>query len=86
VLEGRGVGRMSLDWTTRFSIIKDIERGLLFLHHSLPSQKVPHANLNSSNVLIHKRVKGTIPSSQTMVSLATIVLEIVTQNPWPYHR
>ncbi|QCD95006.1 protein brassinosteroid insensitive 1 [Vigna unguiculata] len=56
--EGRGVGRMPLDWTTRLSIIKDIAKGLLFLHHSLPSQKVPHANLKSSNVLIHQDTKG----------------------------
>ncbi|CAJ1952367.1 unnamed protein product [Sphenostylis stenocarpa] len=56
--EGRGVGRMPLDWTTRLSIIKDIAKGLVFLHHSLPSQRVPHANLKSSNVLIHKDSKG----------------------------
>ncbi|XP_047149492.1 probable leucine-rich repeat receptor-like protein kinase At1g68400 [Vigna umbellata] len=56
--EGRGIGRMPLDWTTRLSIIKDIAKGLLFLHHSLPSQKVPHANLKSSNVLIHQDSKG----------------------------
>ncbi|ESW24501.1 hypothetical protein PHAVU_004G136100 [Phaseolus vulgaris] len=56
--EGRGVGRMPLDWTTRLSIIKDIAKGLLFLHQSLPSQKVPHANLKSSNVLIHQDSKG----------------------------
>ncbi|KAG2384980.1 hypothetical protein LR48_Vigan10g051900 [Vigna angularis] len=56
--EGRGIGRMPLDWTTRLSSIKDIAKGLLFLHHSLPSQKVPHANLKSSNVLIHQDSKG----------------------------
>lgn len=27
-------------------------KGLKFLHHSLPSQKVPHGNLKSSNILI----------------------------------
>ncbi|KAL2334404.1 hypothetical protein Fmac_015617 [Flemingia macrophylla] len=56
--EGRGIGRTPLDWTTRLSIMKDIANGLAFLHHSLPQQKVPHANLKSSNVLIHQDSKG----------------------------
>lgn len=41
-----------MNWSTRLSIIKDIAKGLTYLHHSLPSHKVPHANLKSSNVLI----------------------------------
>ncbi|KAF1886532.1 hypothetical protein Lal_00045765 [Lupinus albus] len=52
VLEGRGIGRINLDWSTRVAIIKDIAKGLNFFHHSLSSQKVPHGNLKSSNVLI----------------------------------
>ncbi|KAK7314821.1 hypothetical protein VNO77_33349 [Canavalia gladiata] len=56
--EGRGIGRIPLDWTTRLAIIKDIAKGLAFLHHSLPSHKVPHANLKSTNVLIHQDSKG----------------------------
>ncbi|CAL0322325.1 unnamed protein product [Lupinus luteus] len=52
VLEGRDIGRVTLDWTTRLAIIKDIAKGLNFLHHSLSSHKVPHGNLKSSNVLI----------------------------------
>ncbi|CAK9164346.1 unnamed protein product [Ilex paraguariensis] len=51
--ENRGRGRIPLNWTTRLSIIKDIAKGLTFLQQSLPSHKVPHGNLNSSNVLIH---------------------------------
>ncbi|OIW03558.1 hypothetical protein TanjilG_30978 [Lupinus angustifolius] len=50
--ESRDIGRITLDWTTRLAIIKDIAKGLNFLHHSLSSHKVPHANLKSSNVLI----------------------------------
>ncbi|KAE9600169.1 putative protein kinase RLK-Pelle-LRR-III family [Lupinus albus] len=50
--EGRGIGRINLDWSTRVAIIKDIAKGLNFFHHSLSSQKVPHGNLKSSNVLI----------------------------------
>ncbi|XP_063946813.1 probable leucine-rich repeat receptor-like protein kinase At1g68400 [Daucus carota subsp. sativus] len=50
--ENRGVGRIPLNWRTRFLIIKDTAKGLNFLHQSLPSQKVPHGNLKSSNVLI----------------------------------
>ncbi|KAJ1383009.1 Protein kinase domain [Sesbania bispinosa] len=56
--EGGGVGRTPLDWTTRLAIIKDIAKGLAFLHHSLSSHKVPHANLKSSNVLIHQNSQG----------------------------
>lgn len=58
MLEVRGVGRIPLDWTTRLAIIKDIAKGLDFLHHSLSSHKVPHANLKSSNVLIHQDSQG----------------------------
>lgn len=58
LIEGRGVGRIPLDWTTRMAIIKDIAKGLAFLHHSLSSHKVPHANLKSSNVLIHQDNQG----------------------------
>ncbi|CAK7338647.1 unnamed protein product [Dovyalis caffra] len=54
VLENRGVGRIPLNWAARLSIIKDIAKGMAFLHQSLPSHKVPHANLKSSNVLIHR--------------------------------
>lgn len=54
VPENRGPGRVPLAWDTRLSIIKDIAKGLSFLHQSLSSQKVPHANLKSSNVLISR--------------------------------
>ncbi|KAK3415098.1 hypothetical protein EUGRSUZ_H00667 [Eucalyptus grandis] len=50
--ENRGPGKVPLAWDTRLSIIKDIAKGLSFLHQSSSSQKVPHANLKSSNVLI----------------------------------
>lgn len=45
---------MALDWNTRVSIIKDIAKGMEMLHHSLASQRVPHGNLKSSNVLIQR--------------------------------
>ncbi|KAK6919681.1 Leucine-rich repeat-containing N-terminal, plant-type [Dillenia turbinata] len=50
--ENRGAGRVPLNWKARLSIIKDIAKGLNFLHQSLPSHRVLHANLKSSNVLI----------------------------------
>lgn len=53
VTENRGIGRQPLNWRTRLSIIKGMSRALNFLHQSLPSHKVPHGNLKSSNVLIH---------------------------------
>ncbi|WCJ29161.1 Leucine-rich repeat protein kinase family protein [Euphorbia peplus] len=52
--EDRELGREALDWKARVSIIKDIAKGLAFLHRSLPKHKVPHGNLKSSNILIHK--------------------------------
>nr|XP_010933300.1 probable leucine-rich repeat receptor-like protein kinase At1g68400 [Elaeis guineensis] len=50
--DNRGEGRVPLNWATRLSIVKGIARGLAHLHQCLPSLKVPHANLKSSNVLI----------------------------------
>ncbi|KAI3677138.1 hypothetical protein L1987_86759 [Smallanthus sonchifolius] len=50
--ESRGVERIPLNWTTRLEIMKDITKGLDFLHKSLSSQKVPHGNLKSSNILV----------------------------------
>lgn len=47
------MGRVPLTWTTRLEIVKGIAKGLTFLHESLPSHKVPHANLKSSNILIY---------------------------------
>ncbi|XXG60449.1 hypothetical protein AAC387_Pa04g2358 [Persea americana] len=44
--------RMPLDWAARLSIAEGVARGLAFLHQSLSSHKVPHANLKSSNILI----------------------------------
>lgn len=52
--ENREPGRVPLAWDKRLSIIKDIAKGLSFLHQSLSSQKVPHANLKSSNVLLSR--------------------------------
>ena len=40
---------MALNWSRRLSIITDIAKGLAFLHQS----SIPHANLKSSNVLLH---------------------------------
>ncbi|KAF9604193.1 hypothetical protein IFM89_003939 [Coptis chinensis] len=51
--EKRGSGgRVALNWSTRLSIVKGVAKGLAYLHESLPSHKVPHANLKSSNILI----------------------------------
>lgn len=45
-------GRMAFSWTSRLSIVKEVAEGLVYLHESLASHKVPHANLKSSNILI----------------------------------
>ncbi|KAH0762356.1 hypothetical protein KY290_018429 [Solanum tuberosum] len=52
--ESRGIGRQPLNWTARISIIKDVAKGLNFLHQSLQSHKVPHGNIRSKNVLIQQ--------------------------------
>ncbi|GJS76858.1 probable leucine-rich repeat receptor-like protein kinase [Tanacetum coccineum] len=51
--ESRGIGRIPLNWTTRVEMMKDVAKGLIFLHESLSSQKVPHGNLKSTNILIN---------------------------------
>ncbi|PWA73539.1 protein kinase-like domain-containing protein [Artemisia annua] len=50
--ESRGIGRIPLNWRTRVEIMKDAAKGLIFLHESLSSQKVPHGNLKSTNILL----------------------------------
>ncbi|KAL7098168.1 hypothetical protein ACP275_09G000500 [Erythranthe tilingii] len=53
--ENRGINngeaRVALDWKTRVRIIKEIAKGLEYLHECL----VCHGNLNSSNVLIKQQ-------------------------------
>ncbi|XP_042500147.1 probable leucine-rich repeat receptor-like protein kinase At1g68400 [Macadamia integrifolia] len=44
--------RTPVKWSTRLSIVRGVAEGLNFLHQSMPSHKVPHANLKSSNILI----------------------------------
>lgn len=51
-VESRGIGRIPLNWRTRVEIMKDVAKGLIFLHESLSSQKVPHGNLKSTNILL----------------------------------
>ncbi|GMJ04867.1 receptor-like kinase 1 [Hibiscus trionum] len=53
--ENRGSGRIPLNWVTRLSIIKDVAMAMNYLHQHLPNHKVPHANLKSSNVLLHRQ-------------------------------
>ncbi|XP_019171439.1 PREDICTED: probable leucine-rich repeat receptor-like protein kinase At1g68400 [Ipomoea nil] len=53
--DNRGIGRVPINWEVRLSIVKDIAKGLAYLHHSLPSHKAPHGNIASSNVLIQHR-------------------------------
>ncbi|KAJ0967839.1 hypothetical protein J5N97_024756 [Dioscorea zingiberensis] len=71
--ENRGEGRVALRWGSRLNIVKGIARGLAYLHQSLPSHKVPHGNLKTSNVLIlqpnhHPKLTdyGFLPLLQTI--------------------
>ncbi|ONK73757.1 uncharacterized protein A4U43_C04F34960 [Asparagus officinalis] len=53
--DNRGVGRLPLNWSSRLKIAKGIAKALAYLHHSLPSHRVPHSNLKTSSILIHDR-------------------------------
>lgn len=50
----RGPGRVPLDWTSRVKIALEAARGLAHLHQDCSSQKIPHGNLKSTNVLLDK--------------------------------
>ncbi|XP_042463865.1 probable leucine-rich repeat receptor-like protein kinase At1g68400 [Zingiber officinale] len=51
--ENRGEARVPLKWSARLNIVKGIAQGLAFLHQCMPIRdKVPHANLKSSNIII----------------------------------
>lgn len=53
MLENRGEARIPLKWPARLNIVKGVAQGLTFLHQCLPIRdKVPHANLKSSNIII----------------------------------
>ncbi|CAL9161951.1 unnamed protein product [Musa hybrid cultivar] len=53
--DNRGEARVPLKWAARLNIVQGIARGLAYLHQCMPSHRVPHANLKSSNVLILHR-------------------------------
>ncbi|KAK9723884.1 hypothetical protein RND81_05G032000 [Saponaria officinalis] len=50
----RGPGRISLDWTTRISLVLGAARGLARVHAEYSSSKIPHGNVKSTNVLLDK--------------------------------
>lgn len=50
----RGPGRTPLDWITRVKIALGTARGIAFIHHECKSQKLPHGNIKSSNVLLDR--------------------------------
>ncbi|KAK8551101.1 hypothetical protein V6N13_119589 [Hibiscus sabdariffa] len=45
----------SLNWKTRWKIIKGVVKGLAYLYNELPNLVVPHGHLKSSNVLLNKK-------------------------------
>ncbi|KAL3529610.1 hypothetical protein ACH5RR_008932 [Cinchona calisaya] len=71
--ENRGIGRQPLNWSTRLSVIRDIAKALNFLHQSLPSHKVPHGNLKSSNVLLHLNTNVIYQSKLTDYGLLPLL-------------
>lgn len=63
----RGPGRVPLDWTTRVKIVLGAARGLAHIHQEWSTQKIPHGNFKSSNVLLDKN--GTACVSDFGLSL-----------------
>jgi serine/threonine protein kinase len=51
--------RAVLDWATRFNIIQDVARGLLYLHHD-SCLKVVHRDLKVSNILLDEKMNPKI--------------------------
>ncbi|KAK9932489.1 hypothetical protein M0R45_019726 [Rubus argutus] len=51
--------RAVLEWATRFNIIQDVARGLLYLHHD-SRLKVEHRDLKVSNILLDEKMNPKI--------------------------
>lgn len=53
-----GPGRVPLNWDSRLKVARGVARGMAHLHTHLKSQKIPHGNLKSTNILIEE---GMVP-------------------------
>ncbi|KAJ7296912.1 hypothetical protein O6H91_Y090900 [Diphasiastrum complanatum] len=62
---GWSPGRGTLPWTTRRGIAHAVSKGLTFLHEARQMHKLPHGNINSSNILLDAnwvaRISGFSP-------------------------
>ncbi|KAF7808657.1 putative receptor-like protein kinase [Senna tora] len=69
-----------LDWTQRFGIIKDIARGLLYLHVD-NRDRIVHCNIKPSNILLNQNMMAKIadfglsrffPEDRTLVTTTNV--------------
>eukprot|EP00250_Pteridium_aquilinum_P020432 c24811_g4_i1 orf=544-1872(+) len=88
LLHGNRVpGRTPVDWTTRLKLTLGAARGLAFIHHKCKSQKLPHGNIKSSNVLVDKNGNACICDFGLMLmASSSVVVSRLTGYRAPEHN
>ncbi|XP_021909119.1 cysteine-rich receptor-like protein kinase 10 [Carica papaya] len=50
---------LCLDWTTRFQIVTEVARGILYLHEEVP-ERIIHRDIKASNILLDEQLNPKI--------------------------
>ena len=56
----QAIGQKSLDWPTRFKIVKGVAQGMEYLYKEMPNMIAPHGHLKSSNVLLSESMEPVL--------------------------